>query len=362
MPGTVRSIILGGGIGAGSPATLGTFPIFSGATPPDELVDGNILQDGSTPPKVYIGTSTYDPLATVIGGAITTLVSGPGVVIGEGANIALTSGGTVANSVVIGYGAKDVSFTGNSVIIGRAADGTTANGGCVVIGAGAKGNRDSSVVIGQLAGAISAASNAIAIGYTASVTKNSGIAIGSASLVNGNNSIVIGPNASTNQNDTLTIGVGAINNVAGSCILMGFAGFSSIVGLTAGTVLIGGGTGVSTFIIGNGTTLNGTATNLTIKMTPMGGAANTVGGTMTLLPGLGTGNSVPSTINLDTPAVGASGSTVQTARTGVRVSASLVAGDTDLMVFDQNTLTLSRVSVGAANSGGAGFKLLCVPN
>lgn len=46
----------------------------------------------------------------------------------------------------------------------------------------------------------------------------------------------------------------------------------------------------------------------------------------------------------------------------IRVDANAVAGQTRLLVFDVDNNTLERVSVGAPDSGGAGFKLLCIPN
>lgn len=46
----------------------------------------------------------------------------------------------------------------------------------------------------------------------------------------------------------------------------------------------------------------------------------------------------------------------------VRADANAVAGNTRLMIYDVDNATLERVSVGAADSGGAGFKLLRIPN
>lgn len=47
---------------------------------------------------------------------------------------------------------------------------------------------------------------------------------------------------------------------------------------------------------------------------------------------------------------------------GVVCRNTAVAADTFLMVYDVDNATLERVTVGAANSGGAGFKLLRIPN
>lgn len=48
--------------------------------------------------------------------------------------------------------------------------------------------------------------------------------------------------------------------------------------------------------------------------------------------------------------------------TAARFDGSTTAGDTRFMVYDVDNGTLERVTVGAANSGGAGFKLLRIPN
>ena len=46
----------------------------------------------------------------------------------------------------------------------------------------------------------------------------------------------------------------------------------------------------------------------------------------------------------------------------LRVDASVVSGDTRLLLYDVDNATVERVTVGAADSGGAGFKVLRIPN
>lgn len=46
----------------------------------------------------------------------------------------------------------------------------------------------------------------------------------------------------------------------------------------------------------------------------------------------------------------------------LRVDANATAGNTRFMIYDVDNATLERVSVGAADSGGAGFKLLRIAN
>ena len=45
-----------------------------------------------------------------------------------------------------------------------------------------------------------------------------------------------------------------------------------------------------------------------------------------------------------------------------QVDTSAVAGNTRMLVYDVDNATLERVTVGAADSGGAGFKVLRIPN
>ena len=47
---------------------------------------------------------------------------------------------------------------------------------------------------------------------------------------------------------------------------------------------------------------------------------------------------------------------------GVEADNSVVAGNTRLLIFDVDNNTVERVSVGIADSGGAGFKSLRIPN
>ena len=47
---------------------------------------------------------------------------------------------------------------------------------------------------------------------------------------------------------------------------------------------------------------------------------------------------------------------------GIRVDASSTAGNTRMRVYDVDNSTIARVSVGADDSGGAGFKVLRIPN
>jgi hypothetical protein len=51
-----------------------------------------------------------------------------------------------------------------------------------------------------------------------------------------------------------------------------------------------------------------------------------------------------------------------TPREGLRVDGTTTATNTALMIYDVDNATLERVTVGSANSGGSGFKVLRIPN
>lgn len=58
----------------------------------------------------------------------------------------------------------------------------------------------------------------------------------------------------------------------------------------------------------------------------------------------------------------AANNTTATGTEALRVDHSTTAGETRLLVYDVDNATLERVSVGAADSGGSGFKVLRIPN
>lgn len=368
MAGAIRSLIIGGGVRAGTPATLLNFPIFSGTTPPDLLVDGNIRQDSSTPPKVYIGDSTYTAGATVIGGATANVLTGKSIVIGDGASSLNTAG--INTNVVIGENAINGLGHGNvvigdaataagsgataadGVVIGRGANiGASAGGvSCVIVGAGASVQLGSQQVVIGSGASISANNLNVAVGYNVSIAGGAGIA----------NCVVVGPDSGTNQTGNILYGYGMTNNISSRCALIGLS-FTAVAGFPANTCgFLASTNGYTTFLIGKGDAV-AAPTSLTFRLTN-GLGANIAAGSLTIQSGLGTGTGASSVINLASSIPVGAGSTLQTARTGFRMSPSTTAGQTDIMIYDVDNATLERVTVGAADSGGVGFKLLRIPN
>lgn len=89
---------------------------------------------------------------------------------------------------------------------------------------------------------------------------------------------------------------------------------------------------------------------------------NAAGAKVCLSAGIGTGNSTPAVVAIQTTTALGSGSTEQTARDVLNMDGNTTSGETPMLLLDCAKGTLQRVSFGAADSGGTGFKLLRVPN
>lgn len=77
---------------------------------------------------------------------------------------------------------------------------------------------------------------------------------------------------------------------------------------------------------------------------------------------LGTGGSAAGGVDIYTSAASAPIAFRPEGVEAARLDKSAVAGDTRLLIYDVDNAALERVSVGAADSGGAGFKVLRIPN
>ena len=161
----------------------------------------------------------------------------------------------------------------------------------------------------------------------------------------------------------LVLGGGGMTITHAGNIVLGH-GFTSFA---ANCFAVGGdsatlSSSINLVVIGKGNTATATVGGLTIRCTNGITTANLAMGDMTLTAPLGTGSALSGSLNLQTGLTQAGGSTQHPARTGFSVKASATAADTDGLIFDVDTATLKRISVGAANSGGAGFKLLRIAN
>ena len=93
-----------------------------------------------------------------------------------------------------------------------------------------------------------------------------------------------------------------------------------------------------------------------------GSGTNIAGGKLTLAAGKSTGNATPAVVALAAGTAGSSGTTLQTLRDGLQIDGNTTSDETPMLLLDITAGTLKRVSIGASDSGGTGFKLLRVPN
>lgn len=89
---------------------------------------------------------------------------------------------------------------------------------------------------------------------------------------------------------------------------------------------------------------------------------NVAGTTFTVSGGQGTGTGAAGVVDIATAPAGSSGSAANALVTAARFDASTTATHTRMLIWDVDNGALERVTVGAADSGGAGFKLLRIAN
>lgn len=83
---------------------------------------------------------------------------------------------------------------------------------------------------------------------------------------------------------------------------------------------------------------------------------------LTIASGSSSGSATPAVLAIATTTVGSSGTTVQNLRDVVNFDGNTTSDETPMLLLDCAKGTLQRVSIGAADSGGTGFKALRVPN
>lgn len=364
MPGEVRSLIVGGGIRAGTPSSLNVFPIFSGATPPDILIDGNIRQDTSSPPKVYIGQASVSTTATVLGGATATASVGPSIVIGDGASCPLTGAARANGNVIIGAFAR----------VGAAAAGD----GNVIIGSNAAllptgGTGANSVVIGNFAQVASTAGGAscVVIGTSLTVTlgslmvlignnssydaNNSGVVIGASNTVSGGagtaNPIAIGSGNVLNKTRTILIGTSlSVLSAGGTDILAMGLSWTATSAMPGNSVAFFNSNGYTTLIVGKAE-VHASPQSLTFRLTD-GLGANIGVGSLILRPGNATGTGTQGSIDFQTQSAQGAASVLGTMTTQVQIiPCTGGAGQANIRV--NNVASGAGAAVGTLNNAPA---------
>lgn len=401
----VETIVVGGGIGAGTPFQLNFVPIVGSVDPPLLITTDFMftVPTGATR-GLIVGTSDPDATATeklrVLGGILSehssiaesvslgqrqtvtgTFTSGP-LLVGRdltistssnsanepvlvGVDISIVSGGALSSVVAVGSNISANAASYQGILIGRTITTTAPGGNEILIGHNiTSGTGQSNIAIGDSITLSGTGGNNTLIGHTAAKSSGVGqaVVIGFAAGAGsgGTSCIVIGESAQASALECIVIGRACTATHANN-ILIG----RTLTSFAVQTCMIGGPTAapILTVVIGGQSdTVNGNGSNLTIRQTNCTGT-DRVGGILTLQSGLGTGAGAVSSVRIATPTVLGSGTTAQTATERLRIDSGLgVAANTGMMLWDVDNATLERVTVGAADSGGAGFKLLRIPN
>lgn len=345
---TGNPIILGGGIGKGTPFTLGALLMVANVTPPTAADSIAFQRTQSATTVITIGANSF-PLATeklqVVGGLISDTGAHDNVIIGRGVTAPALANG---NNVVIGTGSQAPTVAGatfNTIVgAGNSFAGITSIGSCTIVGAsntfGVSFPSTTTIV-----GSGNTWNNAFAgpgIGIGSS-WQGSGVGIGNQQAIAAvNNWVAIGRSVQVNANGQTAVGDNA-RPVAGhtNAIALG----RNAVSVAAASLNVGatGGAQIDTVLIGAGDTQVG-GQNITYRSTN-GSGNNDPAAVMTMVAPLGTGNAVAGGFTVQVGIAGASGATLQTATQALRIE-----GGT------------GNIALGSTSSFGSGVGVVFIHN
>jgi len=107
----------------------------------------------------------------------------------------------------------------------------------------------------------------------------------------------------------------------------------------------------------------GESPTASIRMQGCGGSGTNIAGTsIKWAPGKSTGNATPAKYTIQRTVALSSGTTAQSLTDALEIDGNTTAGETPMLLLDITDGTMKRVSIGTADSGGVGFKVLRVPN
>lgn len=378
----VETIIVGGGIAAGIPFVTNGFTYVQNNSPPSIASSPVMSQVLGADPAVLITDST-DPapadtsILRVKGGFVSEYPGAAGsCVMGIGITLTVAQADAIAighnagktaafgqdgvqigfdaqaggRGIAIGSSAQAAAAGGTSahICIGAGAQSTSAGAGndCVVIGsAKIDGGRVVAIGTGNLTGSIFDATVIQGFAISPGPLLQHLIAIRGTVRAFGGMAFNTSAEVLAGHGGAQVYGVGAVSTGAGH-IVFGSDNFTV--------------PHVTTLVLG-GDTQDATEDKL-IRFANASALANNPGSNARIQAPLSTGNATPGALQIRCGIVGASGGTLQTARTSAEFRTSATAGDTDFLLYDVDNATLERVTVGAADSGGVGFKLLRIPN
>ena len=365
---------------------------------PDSVSGGNTTLGVHAGVKLTVGSSNtligYKAGMNIAGAGNPNLVGALNTFIGTEAGGNTTTG--YAN-VYIGQKAGNTpTVASNNVFIGKSAGANGSGGANTFIGFGAGTNYAAavnSVAIGGNSGMYHTGSNNTFVGHSAGtgtagmsngdfntcIGNSAGYALTSGigntlvgrntggAMTSGGMNVIMGYRAAETLNDSLNIVLGTecmqyVTAGQGNILLGSYAG-NNVGPSLNNTFMAGGDNGYSRITeayFGKG--------KFSVK--PMDVSIKATGGKGTNIPaaalnidgGAGTGTGDAGKVNIRTAPAGASGMEQNGMRTGVQVDGNTTPGETPLLLLDLSTGEVKRVSIGEADSGGTGYKVLRVPN
>lgn len=372
MP-NVETIVVGGGIAATVPFTLGQIPVIVSGSPP--AVTDSIMRQVTVAAVSAIIVGATDPESTAAetfrtsGGIISAGSGVRSTRIGRAVTVAATSIG-IGDTITLTTGSIGIGIALTSAAAGNVLIGNTLtandNSACIVTAAAgltvASGQRNVSIlgaaatfaapaslqtdvcIVGTAQGwAGEAMKGNTYIGYTATNPDTMGVVIGQGDNAGAafSRSLIRAPRRSLTANAHgadfyVQSGVGT--------------GIGTISGFIVQTPTLGV-TGSVAQVLATRLTITGDAVLATVPfVAPVGSAAAPA---YTFAGDLVTGMWAPATGEI---ALGTSGVAF------VRFDADTTPDNTRMQVWDVGAAALQRVSIGAADSGGSGFRVLRVPN
>lgn len=338
---------------------------------------------------VAIGfTSRSDGIESISIGATPQALGNQAIAIGTVAQANAQDGIAIGNQARANFSGcvaigRSVSLTStsvgvNSVLIGNNAGNFAATHGDNVINigsfAGTSGRSSlNSIAIGTVAQVLFPASSGIAIGLSSFVSGagNPGIAIGSVSFCSAVNGIALGVLSNCGGVSGIALGRGTFatglqsisigdSATVGAAVVNGVAIGAFSVCDTSGSMAVGSaGAPIENFFLGEGRQVAIVGIN-PVVISATNSTTVGAGGKFLRLEGGAAGSAAASGGAIDFfTALGGAG-TVKANRLRIN-NAARVADDTSILV-DVSGVGLQLITRGAANSGGAGFRVLRVPN
>lgn len=337
-----RSLSWGSGaaFGAGNDQiAIGTSVVFSGNVTGIVGIGNNISSNltAGFRPSILIGNGIVCNVAGAViinssGTSITHVAGSASVVIGD-------INDTGLGTVYIGTGQVHTVSQSRNVCVGFGVNTSLGGGGDnVIVGAQSQGNVTQCVLVGSsISTTGSSTTGAIAIGYNVFIQ-------------------------GAVRDFSIVIGAQTNHNASGPSIVI--ASGLTTSGIAIGSFVVGGPSNpITSVLIGRGqTSTTAVAAGLTVACTNGVTGNNLNMGFLTINAPLGTGNAPENGIRFNIGQAVGAGNAPHTQIRGGSFTFTNVATETTLELFDNDTASTRRVTVGAANSGGAGFKLLRIPN